>query len=140
MASCTLPQAFEILHSSFFLRHMTGTAEAINCVGAWSDCSAACGTGVRTYAVITPPANGGDACEAADGAEGECNTQAYPGVPPASASSVHRTAVIIHLIVWPCRLGKIHNSGEKFLGFDIHNHTHTQTGSIAAEYILVRLP
>ncbi len=44
----------------------------VNCVGSWVGCNVTCGTGIDTYTITTPAANGGTACPTADGATKAC--------------------------------------------------------------------
>ena len=49
------------------------------CVGGWGACSATCGGGTQTYAIITPATNGGVACTSpAPGATQACNPNPCP--------------------------------------------------------------
>jgi prepilin-type N-terminal cleavage/methylation domain-containing protein len=52
-----------------------GAGCPVNCVGNWQNCSAACGGGIQSYLITTPPANGGVACPFANGQTQACNTQ-----------------------------------------------------------------
>ena len=49
---------------------------AVDCVGAWGTCSAACGPGIMTYTITTPAAFGGAACPFANGATQPCSSVA----------------------------------------------------------------
>ena len=44
----------------------------VNCVGSWVGCNVTCGTGIDTYTITTPAANGGTACSTAAGATKAC--------------------------------------------------------------------
>jgi type II secretory pathway pseudopilin PulG len=46
----------------------------VNCVGAWSACSPACGAGMQIFMVTTPASGGGASCPAANGQTQACNT------------------------------------------------------------------
>lgn len=54
-----------------------GPGEAIDCVGAWTKCSAKCGeTAIQTYKITTQPLNDGKQCPFSDldtrGCTGKC--------------------------------------------------------------------